>query len=370
MKVAIDISQSIYGTGVSVYTLSLVSSLISQFPNDQFFLFGGSLRRKKELERIVKRLKTKGKIYPFPPRLMDFIWNSLHILPVEKLIGNVDLIHTSDWAEPPSSIPKVTTVHDLIPFKYPDKTHPRVRSAHKKRLSWVKRESKAIIAVSQSTKRDLINILKVPEEKITVIYEAAEGFYTQQPQAMVENIKRKYKLDSDYLFSLSTLEPRKNQAGLIDAFKKVKKTHPDLKLVIGGRDGWGEAPKPAEDVIFPGFIPNADLPALYSGCLAYVLPSFYEGFSLSQLSAMACGAPVVTSNVSSMPEVVGSAGVLVDPESVKSIAAGIIRAIKTRASLSEKGLERSKEFTWAKAAKQTHDLYKQVLLKKNSSSIN
>ena len=107
MKVAIDISQSIYGTGVSVYTLNLVSSLINQFPNDEFILFGGSLRRKKELINITRRLKTKSNIFPFPPTLMDLVWNSLHIMPVERLVGHVDLIHTSDWTEPPSSIPKI-----------------------------------------------------------------------------------------------------------------------------------------------------------------------------------------------------------------------------------------------------------------------
>ena len=361
MKVAIDISQSIYGTGVSVYTINLVSSLISQFPNDEFILFGGSLRRKKELEKIARKLKAKSYIYPFPPRLMDFVWNSLHVYPVEKIVGNVDLIHTADWTEPPSSIPKVTTVHDLIPFKFPQTSHQMVRNAHKKRLSWVKKESKAIIAVSQSTKKDLIDILKVPEEKITVIPEAAGRRYHPQPPTIVSAIKRRYKISSDYIFSLSTLEPRKNQAGLIKAFMLVKKTHPDLKLIIGGRSGWGEGLPKEGGVIFPGFIPDADLPALYSGSLVYALPSFYEGFSLSQLQAMACGTPVVTSNVSSMPEVVGKAGILVDPKSVESIAAGIIKAIKMRPELIGKGLTRSQDFSWEKAAKETHELYEKVL---------
>lgn len=361
MKVAIDISQSIYGTGVSVYTLNLVSSLIQQFPNDEFILFGGSLRRKKELERIVKKLKTKSHIYPLPPRVMDFIWNSLHVFPVEKIVGNVDVIHTSDWTEPPSSIPKVTTVHDLIPFKFPQTSHQMIRNAHKKRLSWVKKESKAIIAVSQSTKKDLIDILKIPEDKVTVIYEAAEKKYHPQPPTMVNAVKRKYKITSDYIFSLSTLEPRKNQKSLIKAFLHIKKTHPDLKLIIGGGTGWGEDLQKEKDVIFPGFIPEADLPALYSGCLVYALPSLYEGFSLSQLQAMSCGAPVVTSNISSMPEIVGRAGILVDPKSVESIATGIIRAIKQRVELSEKGLVRAQDFSWEKAAKETHDLYEKVL---------
>ncbi|MBU1199931.1 glycosyltransferase family 4 protein [Patescibacteria group bacterium] len=364
MKVAIDISQSIYGTGVSVYTLNLVSNLINEFPNDEFILFGGSLRRKKELIRIAKRLKAKSVIFPFPPRLMDFIWNSLHILPVERLIGHVDLIHTSDWTEPPSSIPKITTVHDLVPFKFPHTSHQSIRNAHKKRLSWIAKESKAIIAVSQSTKKDLVSVLKIPEEKITVIYEAAENLFTPQPPTIINAIKRRYKLNSDYIFSLSTLEPRKNQSSLIKAFNLVKKTYPDLKLVIGGRSGWGEELEKQKGIFFLGFIPNADLPSLYSGCLVYALPSFYEGFSLSQLQAMSCGAPVVTSNVSSMPEVVGKAGILVDPKSVDSIAAGIIKAIKNRATLSEKGLERSKEFSWQKTAKETHDLYEKILSRK------
>jgi len=295
---------------------------------------------------------------------MDFVWNSLHALPVEKLIGKVDLIHTADWTEPPSSIPKVTTVHDLIPFKFPYASHQIIRNAHKKRLSWVKKESKAIIAVSQSTKNDLVDVLKIPEEKITVIQEAAEERYHPQSPAMVNNIKRKYKISSEYIFSLSTLEPRKNQAGLIKAFRLVKKTYPDLKLIIGGRSGWGEDLKPQEDVIFPGYIPDIDLPALYTGCLVYALPSFYEGFSLSHLQAMACSTSVVASNVSSMPEVVGKAGVLVNPESIESIATGIIKAIKNRIVLSQKSLEKSKDFSWQKTAKETHDLYKKVLQEK------
>ncbi len=361
MKVAIDISQSIYGTGVSVYTINLVANLINQFPNDKFLLFGGSLRRKKELEKIAKKFKTESIIYPFPPKLMDFVWNSLHVFPIEKLIGQVDLIHTSDWTEPPSALPKVTTVHDLIPFKFPHTSHQSIRNTHKKRLNWVIKESQAIIVPSQSTKNDLINLLKIPTEKITVIYEASERLFQPQPPAIIKNIKRKYKLTSDYLFSLSTLEPRKNQHRLIKAFQIVKKTYPNLKLVIGGKTGWGEGIPPTDDVLLTGFVPNAELPALYSGCLVYVLPSLYEGFSLSQLQAMSCGAPVVTSNISSMPEVVKNAGVLVDPKSVNSIATGIIKGIEKRFELSERGLARAKEFSWQKTAQQTYNLYKQVL---------
>ena len=217
------------------------------------------------------------------------------------------------------------------------------------------------MAVSQSTKNDLVDILKIDPNKITVTYEGVEPLFQPQPPDVIDRVKRKYHIDGEYIFSLSTLEPRKNQARLIEAYQKVKKDFPNLKLVIGGRTGWGDGITPVPGVILPGFIPNVDQPGLYSGCLLYALPSLYEGFSLSQLQAMACGAPVVTSNTSSMPEVVGKAGVLVDPENIEDITAGIIKAIKSRSDLSQKSLERSKLFTWEETARTTFSVYQQVI---------
>lgn len=366
MKIAIDISQAIYGTGVSVYTKNLAASLIKLYPDDEYILFGGSLRRIQELKTLAKKLKGIPRIYPFPPTFMDFIWNSLHILPVEKLVGRVDIIHTSDWTEPPSKYPKITTVHDLIPFKFPQTTTESIRNTHKKRLAWVMRESDKIIAVSQSTKEDLISILKIPEEKIVVIPEGVEDRYCPQSVDIQENIKKHYQINEDYIFSLSTLEPRKNQVRLIKAFKLVKKDYPNLQLIIGGRTGWGEIPEEVEGVFLPGYIPDSDLPGLFSGCLAFVLPSIYEGFGLPPLQAMACGAPVAVSNISSLPEVVGEAGVLFDPESVESIAAGIIEAVRNRSKLKEKSLAQAGKFTWEKTAKETHKVYELVLASKNN----
>lgn len=361
MKIAIDISQAIYGTGVSVYTTELVKNLINKFPEDQFVLFGGSLRRKQELVNLAKKLKGEPKIFPFPPTLMDFLWNSLHIVPIDKFTGKVDLVHTSDWTEPPSKFPKVTTVHDLIPFKYPSTTTDSIRNAHKKKLAWVIRESKKIIAVSESTKNDLITILRVPEEKIVVIPEGVEERNSPQPLDIQEIVKRRYKTGEEFIFSLSTVEPRKNQAGLIKAFGIVKKTYPNMKLVISGKTGWGEIPEVTDGVIMPGYIPYSDLPGLYSACTAFVLPSFYEGFGLSPLQAMACGAPVAVSNTSSLPEVVGEAGVLFDPNDVESIASGIIKAIQERAKLKPKSIEQAKRFSFSKMAEKTHSVYMEVL---------
>lgn len=363
MKIAIDISQIIYGTGVSVYTRNLVENLIKLYPKVDFILFGGSLRRKKELDQFIKRHHALGKTFYFPPRLMDLIWNSFHFLPVEKLIGQVDLIHTSDWTEPPSKIPKVTTIHDLIPLKYPNTTTSSIKYAHKKKLAWVKQETKAITVPSQSTKNDLVDLLKFDPDIITVTYEGVESFFQPQPPDKIKNIKSKYNLDGDYIFSLGTLEPRKNLNRLFLAFNLIKKIYPNLKLAVGGGKGWGEKHQKQQDVIYLGFVPYADLPALYSGSLAFIFPSLYEGFGLPVLEAMACGSPVVTSNISSLPEITGKAGILIDPLNINAIAIGIHEAISKRTELSEKSLKRAKIFNWEETARLTFSVYQKVLNK-------
>jgi len=280
---------------------------------------------------------------------------------IEALIGKNDLIHTSDWVEPPSKTPKVTTVHDLIPFRYPEYSHPRIVSTHRKRLAWVIKESIKIICVSQSTRQDLIDSFGIDGKRTAVVYEGVDSTFQPASPDEITQIKKKYKINSDYIFCLSTIEPRKNIPRLIQAMKTVRKKYPEIKLVIGGRIGWTSPSPFGPGVITTGYLVDTDLPPLFSGCSCYVLPSLYEGFSLSHLQAMACGASVVGSRLSSMPEVIGDAGVLIDPFDVKSIATGIIEAIENRQSYSSLGLVRSKMFSWDKTAQQTHAIYQSVL---------
>ncbi len=362
MKIAIDISQIVYGTGVSTYTRNLVERLVVLYPKDHFILFGGSLRSQKILHSFLKgHDNVSHVIMPIPPKITGLLWNSFHLFSPDKFLANPDIIHTSDWAEPPSKYPKVTTVHDLIPFIFPQTTTSSIRSTHRKRLAWVNKESDAIISVSDSTKSDLESVLRIKQERITVVPEGVDGFFKPQPPFIIDTILRKYSITGDYIFSLSTLEPRKNQVKLIKAFKKLKTKFPQLKLVIAGKTGWGEGIQPTTDVKLLGFVPDADLPALFSGSLAYVLVSLYEGFSLTHLEAMACGTAVVGSNVSSMPEVIGRAGVLVDPNSIEDIAQGIEKALESRDEYIEKGLKRASLYSWEEAAKLTHAVYEKVL---------
>src|SRR3989344_3402437 len=179
MKIAIDISSIVYGTGVSIYTRNLVTNLIKEDIQNDYILFGGSLRRMRDLRIFLNTLKKysfQGKIFPIPPTLADIFWNKLHVLPIEKLIGRNDIFHSSDWTQPPSNAFKVTTIHDLVPLLFPKLTHSRIVDVHKRRLARVKKYADWIIAPSNQTKGDLINS-GFSKDKISVIPEAVDiGF--------------------------------------------------------------------------------------------------------------------------------------------------------------------------------------------------
>ena len=358
MKIGIDISQLAFpGSGSAVYTENLVKNLLKSQENE-YVLFFSSLRQSPPKE-------FKSKNFKLPPLLLEQLWNRLHLLPIEKLIGKVDVFHTSDWLEPPARCPKVTTIHDLIIYKYPE-TFQR-RGGHdivanlKRKLAWVKKESALIIAVSESTKQDIIEILKIPAKKIRVIHEACNTEFTEKSAEDTEKIKKKYGIKGDYLLAVGTLEPRKNLKRVIEAFKIVQSAKCKAQsLVIAGKFGWGNQ---QSAIKFLGYVPQEDLPALYSGAQVFVYPSLYEGFGLPILEAMACGCPVVTSNVSSMPEIAGEAAVLVNPEKVEDIARGIKEVIgdkEIRDKLVKKGIERAKQFSWEKTARETIKIYQEA----------
>jgi glycosyltransferase involved in cell wall biosynthesis len=350
MKVAIDISQIVYGTGVSVYVKSLVEELIRFDKDTQYVLFGGSLRRQKELHDFVSHLEgnVTSKIFPISPTMADFIWNRLHALPVERLVGSVDIVHTSDWSEPSTiKAKKVTTVHDLTPFKFANETPQKIREVHERKLARVKAESNAIIVPSLATKNDLVE-MGFDAEKIHVIYEAVSQSFSAGTKRL--EVSPRFNIHGNYILAVGTGK-RKNLDRLIDAFSHIKEID---QLVIVGQ---GES---TQRVKYVGRVSDEELVLLYQNaeCLAYV--SLYEGFGLPILEAFRLGTPVVTSNIGSMKEVAGNAAVLVDPTDVKTIQAGIEKALNTRNKLVKLGVEREKEFSWKKAARETLGVYKQL----------
>lgn len=220
MRVGIDISPILYGTGVSSYTAALVRSLLEVDKKNTYVLFGGSLRRLPELEAFTSSLKGKfeSKLALFPPTFADLFWNKLRFPNVEIFTGKVDVFHSSDWSQPPSKAFKVTTVHDLAPVKFPKITDPTIVEVHTRRLELVKREVDRIIVPSQSTKNDLLE-LGFNATKIVVIAEAASRIFKPASPKEIKAIKKKYLLDKKYLLSIG-LNPRKNTHRIIKAFKK------------------------------------------------------------------------------------------------------------------------------------------------------
>lgn len=356
MRVAIDISQIIYGTGVSQYTSELVRHLLKFDKENEYLLFGGSLRRKKDIIKLFPQ----ARVFPFPPTLANLIWNRLHILPVEKLIGNIDVLHTSDWAEPPSNAFKVTTVHDLSPLLFPN-LFPRdilrsIVDAHRLKLSLVKKESKRVIVPTNATKEDLLT-LGFDSDRIRVIPEATRPLYRRVGSTEIERVKRKYKIFGDYLFAVG-MDPRKNTERIIQAFE-LSRAGKNLKMVFAGQPKYMKV-KQSRNIYILGRVEDSDMPALYSGAKAFVYPSLYEGFGLPILEAFTCGVPVVTSNISSMSEIAGQAAILVDPQNTNSIAEGILKALRGPKSFIEKGRARSREFSWEKTAFDTIRVYNEA----------
>lgn len=362
MKIAIDISQIVYETGVSHYVRNLVTNLLKIDKDNSYILFAGSLRRKVDIEKFASTLSGNFelKVFPLPPTLLSFLWNNLHVFPIEKLIGPVDIFHTSDWAEAPSSAFKVTTVHDLAPILYPN-LFPRdairnIVETHKLRLSWVKKESKRVIVPSEATKNDLVQ-LGFNADVIRVTPEAVSTNFKKAIEEEIVAVKRKYQISGDYVLSVG-MNPRKNTQRIIDAFEKSRYGK-DLKLVFIGTPKYITVQE-GRNVRIVGHVENSELSVLYSGAKALIYPSLYEGFGLPILEAFACECPVVTSNVSSLKEVAGKAAALVDPYDVNSIVEGIEKVLRGPKGFIEKGVARVKEFSWEETARKTLGVYNEL----------
>lgn len=382
MKIAIDITQTPYETGVSNYTKNLVKHLLKIDHHNHYLLYGTSLRQFSKLREFVDSLppakNLEIKLYRFPISLAAYILGKTRILPIDKFIGPVDLIHTSDWIEPrvrSDQIKKVTTVHDLVIFLFPTTRDPGIFKTQKIRLDHVKAESTLIFVDSKTTKDDLKRFLDIQENKIKVIFLAPSGDFKPQDDDKTREILAKYKIKKPYILSVGTQEPRKNIQKLIDAYVTIRKNFPQVNLVLTGKYGWGEDlnarldenPKGGK-ITITGFVPQEDLPVLYAGARVFVYPSLYEGFGLPILEAMAAGTPVITSNNSSMSEIAKDAAILVDPRSENQLTKAIELVLGLNLENYQKmvraSMERAKEYSWSKTAKETLKGYEEVFKNK------
>ncbi|MDP3994871.1 MAG: glycosyltransferase family 1 protein [bacterium] len=234
--------------------------------------------------------------------------------------------------------------------------------------------SKAVISISQSTKRDIVRHYPHSSKKIFVTYPAydKEKYNSEISQEEVRRVRHKYTIVGDYILFLSTLKPSKNVEGLLNAFGKVRNAFPEIKLIIAGKKGWlfdsiFEKVKKLgleKEVVFTGYVDEKDKPALIRGAKIFVLPSYWEGFGLDVLNAMACGIPVVVSNTGSLPEVVGDAGILIDPYKTESIKNAIIKLLSADLVEYNKyvkaGMAQANKFSWEKTARETIKIIESV----------
>ena len=380
MKIGIDISQLVYGTGVSNYTSQLIRHLLKIDRTNQYILFGSSLRSKKKLNQFVESLSeftnVHAKIFFLPPLVLEFLLGRFRLFPIEKFIGEVDIFHSSDWTQPKvksAATKKVTTVHDMIAYLFPTSVHPKIVATQKRRLEHVKKEIDVVIADSQTTKDDLVKFLQVDEAKIKVIYLAAASDFKPHDEEKIREVLEKYKIKKPYILSVATQEPRKNIQKLIDVMENLIKKRPELNLVLTGKYGWGPGLRSTDNVIWTGYVPQEDLVALYAGCRVFVYPSLYEGFGLPILEAMATGCPVITSNNSSMAEIAKDTAILVDPRSESQIEKAIELVLSLNLENYQKmvraSLERARKYSWTKTARETLKVYKELGRSQNSAGV-
>jgi glycosyltransferase involved in cell wall biosynthesis len=342
-------------TGVERYAMELITNLAALDHENEYILY---LRTPPQrwLQQLPANFKLR--IIPFPKfwtqtRLTwELFWH-----PVDVFLMAIQAL---PFVHPKNSI---ITVHDLAYEIYPKAFAPFMRFYLKLTTRWGVWRAKKIIAVSQSTKNDIVRIYGTDPAKIETALLGVDKKYRPLPYDEVQAVLDRYGLShKKYLLFVGTMQPRKNIIGLVEAFEKLKKDyHIEEKLVLVGGKGWLWQPimerietSPVRDSIkIMDYVKIEDLPAIYNGASLLTLPAIYEGFGLPPLEAMACGTPTVVSNISSLPDVVGEAGVLVDPGSSDSIAQGLLKVLENaqlREEMSRKGLERAKQFTWRACA--------------------
>ncbi len=295
-------------------------------------------------------------------------------LAVEVAPRRLDLLHSPDFIPPlDGRYRSVITIHDLAFLLYPDILTADSKRYYHDQIGAAVRRADAILTVSEATRADVIDLLGAPAGKIHVTPEAADERFNPAAEEEIAHLRATYGLPGEYLLFVGTFEPRKNLGGLLRAYAEIRAGVKDApQLVIAGRRGWlfddlfslAEQLHLGPHVTWLENVSDGELPALYSGASAFCLPSRYEGFGLPALEAMACGTPMVVSDRGSLPEVVGGAGVLVNPDDPLSIAEGIRQVIgdaTLAADLRRRGLERARQFTWRKMAAQTLAVYDKVL---------
>jgi glycosyltransferase involved in cell wall biosynthesis len=284
-----------------------------------------------------------------------------------------DLAHGPVFVGPLlSPCPFVITIHDLSFIRFPALFRPANRLYLNALTRISARSARRLIAVSKHTAAEITRLLGTSPERVDVVYHGVDPAFRPLPPDEVEAFRRRRGLPERFVLFLGTLEPRKNLVRLVEAFARIQVEHAGLRLVLAGGRGWlydelfarVEELGLAQEVVFPGYVANDDLPLWYNAATVLAYPALYEGFGLPVLEALASGTPVLSSNASSLPEAGGNAAVMVDPYDVDALAKQMDRLLNDRdrrLQLRERGLAHASQFTWAQAAQETAQVYQRAL---------
>jgi len=380
MKVGVDIRVLMdeYYSGVSQYTANLLNAIYEIDENNEYKLFYNSYHNLDERLKRFGRPNSKVISLHIPNKLFNYLYQKLLFRPkIDSVLGGVDVFWSPhfNFTCLSKKTKKVITVHDLSFLRYPEFFSARKNIWHralnvKKTLS----AADKIIAVSENTKNDIIELAGINPEKVQVIYSGNNAIRSEVNENEAKEFLSKNKLSGRIILYLGTIEPRKNIAGLIEAYNQLRESDSsfsDLKLVLAGANGWKnrkiyekwEISSYKNDIIFLGYISQKEQEILYSKSTVFAYPSFYEGFGFPPLEAMTYGLPVICSNVSSLPEVVGGAALMINPYKsleIKTALELVLNDKNLRELLINKGLERAKLFTWDKTAQEYLKVFKEL----------
>ncbi len=291
--------------------------------------------------------------------------------PVIARRQGIDLLHMMAYVSPVvATTPTVVTVHDLSFLRSPERFRPANRTYLSLFTGLSCQRARRVIAVSEHTKQDVMKVYGLPPEKVDVVYSGLDPHFARPAPEAIADFRRAHGLPEKFILYLGTIEPRKNLSTLIRAYAKVRPA--GVKLVCAGGRGWMvedvfqtvEELRISREVIFPGFVPSEDLPFWYSAAQLFVYPSSYEGFGLPVIEALACGAPTITTDASSLPEAAGDAALLVPPDDIAALAETISRVLadsNLQSELAARGPAQAAKFTWQDCARDTANTYARAL---------
>ncbi len=375
MRIAIDYTAAMrQGAGIGQYVRSLVDALLAEDSTNQYTLLTSGRPTKER--PFPTGPNVRGRSIFIPDRYLNILWYRWRLpLSATLFSGQVDIYHGPDFALPPlgKKLRKVVTVHDLAFLEHPEYAVPELVAYLNKIVPEAVEAADVVTVVSEATRQGLIKYFHTPAEKITVVpIGVTPHFRRITDPILLGATQHKYELKHPLVLGVGTLEPRKNHLNLIKAFAKAthKRNGPAMLAIAGGK-GWlyEETQRVVADlklenkVRFLGRVSDLELLTLYSMADIFAFPSFFEGFGIPPLEAMACGAPIITSDTSSLPEVVGDAAILVNPHDVNALSQAITRLIDNeglREELRQKGFQRIQNFRWPQIARKMLAVYQRL----------